>query len=796
MLILLGLNMLTKAQSKTVKGEIIDSKTGDALIGASVINKSDRSGGVTDYLGEFLVDLENCQSTVYEISYLGYKNLIVDFVEIKEFWNIELEESNTNIDEVVISMAKFAQKREEITASISTIAPQDIDRQASSDIRKVLGQTSGVVAYQNQLNIRNSNGYMYGVGSRVILLLDGLPLLTADQSSIDFDFLPIDDIKSIEILKGASSVLYGAGALGGVINVITNRIGKEPRTTLRYRQEIFDKPKNDLINWEGAYTTSMHYTHSKRFGNLDFGIQADYINEDGYREGEYQQTFRTLLSAFYYPNKNPNLRFGGRVGFATDEMADFLTWKSYPNHALDIGNVDITSQEFIKFFVDPMISYINKKGDTHRYISRHYFSFRDTNEGNSNSGTLFNEYQYTSSPFKWLKLISGLNYTYGYVKAELFGKHNMHSMGIFMQANAKLGRWNLSAGARYLNDILDGDNIVNRPVFRAGANYRLGKATYLRASIGQGVRNPSIAERYAQVNVGSLILVPTKGIDIEYGYTAEAGVRQLFALGEWKGMFDAVVFHMRFNDMIEFDIFSPDSIDLLNLTAQFAATNLSNVSINGVEFTTGFSGKIGRIKMGLQAGYTFSNPIDLNGDPELDGQLNYLETLLDSVEITQFTPEIKFTAYVKPDRPRTLKFRNKHLFRSSLNFNYGKVDFTMNYRYISKTTNQNKIFYYEPWQLIDPAVSVLVNEYGIDEEFSTDLVEDFLEDSEALVPGLYDYTREKASGANFVDLVFGLKLKNNYFSFHIFNLLNEEFVPLAGYLVPHRSYAFQYKLEL
>ncbi|GIV43366.1 MAG: hypothetical protein KatS3mg035_0489 [Bacteroidia bacterium] len=74
---------------------------------------------------------------------------------------------------------------------------------------------------KDQPNIRGSAGYTYGSGTRVLTMLDGLPMISADRSGTNFDMLPTDNIKQVEVIKGASSVLFGAGAMGGVINVLT-----------------------------------------------------------------------------------------------------------------------------------------------------------------------------------------------------------------------------------------------------------------------------------------------------------------------------------------------------------------------------------------------------------------------------------------------------------------------------------------------------------------------------------------------------------------------------------------------
>jgi len=78
---------------------------------------------------------------------------------------------------------------------------------------------------------QGGSGYSYGAGSRVLVLVDDLPLLSPDAGDVKWDYLPVENISQVEIIKGASSVLYGSSALNGIINVrtayrVTNRLQK------------------------------------------------------------------------------------------------------------------------------------------------------------------------------------------------------------------------------------------------------------------------------------------------------------------------------------------------------------------------------------------------------------------------------------------------------------------------------------------------------------------------------------------------------------------------------------------
>src|SRR6266571_4378268 len=98
---------------------------------------------------------------------------------------------------------------------------------ASSTVATVdeaVNKAPGVLFLNGQVNIRGSSGFVEGLGSRVLLLVDGVPANQGDRGGIDWDMVPVDIVERVEVVKGAGSSLYGSAAFGGVINLITHDI--------------------------------------------------------------------------------------------------------------------------------------------------------------------------------------------------------------------------------------------------------------------------------------------------------------------------------------------------------------------------------------------------------------------------------------------------------------------------------------------------------------------------------------------------------------------------------------------
>ena len=120
----------------------------------------------------------------------------------------------------------------------------------------------GVSIIDGQANIRGGSGWSYGAGSRVQLLVDDLPQLTADANDVKWNFLPVENLEQIEVIKGASSVLFGSSALNGVINIRTAYPRDTPIAKINFFAGFYD---NAFIETDKKY--SLNYQDKTSFYN-------------------------------------------------------------------------------------------------------------------------------------------------------------------------------------------------------------------------------------------------------------------------------------------------------------------------------------------------------------------------------------------------------------------------------------------------------------------------------------------------------------------------------------------------
>jgi iron complex outermembrane receptor protein len=212
---------------------------------------------------------------------------------------------------------------------------------------------------------------------------------------------------------------------------------------------------------------------------------------------------------------------------------------------------------------------------------------------------------------------AGLVGTFTNVDAALYGnaQYSSENYAAYAQADKKFfNKLNVSLGARYESNVLRSPAIVvgikvpnngvtreAKPVFRLGMNYQAANFTYIRASIGQGYRYPTVAEKFISTRLSIIPITPNPLLQSESGWSAEIGLKQGYQIGEFKGFLDVAPFIMEYNNMIEFQ-----------LDGTLKANNIGDTRISGIELGTAGKGKIGNSELQLLAGYTYMNPIFKN----------------------------------------------------------------------------------------------------------------------------------------------------------------------------------------
>lgn len=628
--------------------------------------------------------------------------------------NAMLVPFHSQLDIVVVSAGKFEQRVGEVTQSLSILPASIIRDKNTTNLSAALDQVPGVVIVDEDPQIRAGSGFSYGAGSRVMMLVDGMPILSGDIGRPNWSFLPIEDIEQVEVIKGASSVLYGSAALSGVINARTAWPVDSFMTRARVFGGVYDAPGNPDSKWWGPnapLTTGASFYHGQRFKRLDlviggnaFGdqgyigperIPADTLRSDPYRlgNGGYDNRVRFNFATRWHNQRLKGLNYGLNGNMMKSRSTSAFLWDNL-NEGLYRPLPNTTTHTIgTQFYLDPFVEYTGPKGSRHSLRGRWYRqNFENNNDQSNANDMLFGEYQYQEK----FELFGPTTVTLGVTGQQVTshsvlyighaggdGENTATNLAGYLQVDKKLmSKVSVSAGVRYeqftVNDFRQAE-----PVFRAGATYQMFKGTFLRASYGQGFRFPTIGERYILTSVGSLHIYPDPELQPETSVNMEAGVKQGFKIGNITGYVDLVAFRQDLDRYVEFTFgqWGEDRSFANLLGFGFKSVNTGGARITGTEFELAGQGQMGALELRFLAGYTHTLPVSTTPD----------EAYTYSISATGADP-ISYASTSSYTSGEILKFRVRNLFRGDLGASWKRLSGGVSFRYNSHVRNIDEAF--------------------------------------------------------------------------------------------------------
>ncbi|MBT4479204.1 MAG: TonB-dependent receptor [Flavobacteriales bacterium] len=765
----------SSALSQKISGIVIDENTREPLIGVNVI-LSNTNGTTTNIDGKFSLELKENERTI-TFKYIGYESIVKN-IDGKSEFNIKLKTAIQQIGTVVISAGKFEQKIEEITVSMEVISPSLIENKNTTDIQTAMEQVPGVNITDGQANIRGGSGWSYGAGSRVLVMVDDMPLISGDAGQVQWKLIATENINQVEVIKGASSALYGSSALNGVINIRTafpklSEIEKNPSvgyTKITTHFGVTDHAKRDVLNWWGDNRQQFYgteFSHSRKIDNLDLTIGGNYFKDEGYRKGEITDRLRWNLNSRYKSKQYTGLSYGVNANFLYQTTGSAIIWNGLDQAYIPLNN-EITNTNGDTYNIDPFIQYVTEN-NTHNLKTR-YLKVINDNSTNGQDDAQDNESETFYSDYQWqhnfkainLRVTTGTTNEIVLARSDLFqGNNYRQNHSLYSQLDKKWNKVNLSLGTRYeyfkvrseQKYLINGDSINEyaraKPVFRAGLNYQIAEATYLRTSWGQGFRFPSMAEMFISTNYSGIEIFPNPELKPESGWSSEIAIKQALKMDNWMGYFDAAAFIMEYDDMMEFS-FGLWEFNDGSYGVGFKSVNVGETRISGLELSLSGQGKLNEdLSINILGGYTYMNPIPL------DTTEVYAEVLGNIVTYSNSSSD-----------PSILKYRYNHIAKLDMELIYKKLSLGSSFRYNDFMKNIDKIFASEFF-------------------------------AEEIVGGIPE-AREKFKNGDFiVDVRTSYQLNDvTKISLVINNLLNREYMSRPANMMPPRTIALQCNMKI
>ena len=632
--------------------------------------------------------------------------------------NFSLDSEARLLDMAVVSAGRFEQSVAEVTVSIEILQPALVENKATTSLESALEQVPGVSMVDGEPQIRSGSGFSYGAGSRVMVMVDDLPVLSGDAGRPNWGFLPLENLEQIEVIKGASSVLYGSAALSGVINIRTRFPDARPLTRLSVQQGVYSNPTStSSVYWDiPLQQTNIRFLHSRQLGGWDIVIGGNLLGDDGYKgptiELDSLDTPIDTNTVGYNPfsvdryganaqgrfNVNlrrrdssiPGLTYGLSTNWQKGESLNTLIWENSATGLYSSYAGAATRTKQLVGTVDPFIEYLSPSGIRMSFRNRwqHLINDNDNNQGN-NSDVFYSELQ-TQKLGAWgmekMAVTGGLVHQYTIGTSQLYtggnddGVNLARNLAGYLQLDQPIGDLiNLSAGMRYEYFEINGES-EGKPVFRAGLNYQIAEETYIRGSFGQGFRFPTIAEKFIRTGLGQLQVYPNEDIKSESSTSLELAVKQGVKVGDFMGYLDIAIFQQRYTDFIEFTFGSwgeSEGIDNL-FGLGFKSLNTGESQVRGAEISLMGQAKWGnndQHSLDLLTGYTYTNPISLTPEFNYGGGLSttYLGTSHDT------------TGHI-------LKYRSPHLVRFDAQWTSPKGFVGISARYQSIIQNFDEAF--------------------------------------------------------------------------------------------------------
>lgn len=682
------ISFFASAQKETIIfGVVRDPDANEKLPGVTV-SIDDKDGAITDMDGKFRINVEPGPHKL-RFTFIGYeatsKSVNVKEGELKQL-NVNLIMKNNELNTVVVSSSQHEKKLAQETVSMDVLGKELAKNTNSRDLGDVLGKDPGVTIQDGQISIRGGSSYSYGVGSRTAVLVDGQSYASADLGDAQLKFAPVENTEQVEVIKGASSVIYGSSALDGVVNLVTAwPKGDKPQTDLTFYTGIYTKPVSDSLIWWDARQPGymgMFFTHKQKIGNLQLvaGGNIDYVQN--FIQDADQFRARVNFKTKYTVKKNPAFSFGidGNVMKETSGRV-FLTQSLLPDSSGYLNSKG-SEDRYIHSDFTPHFTYQGDNG--HRYeFSFNYLNVYRTGNGDdinasSNAMSMTNQYQYSWK--KMLVITAGVPFNFGVSKSNLYpGKRLNYSTAVYGQAEFNYKRLSLVAGIRYEINKVDTFFETTKPVFRSGFNYRFGKATFLRASWGQGYRLPSIGERFVTAEfTQGIYIIPNPALQPERSWNLELGLKQGIRIRNWNAFFDFATFWNEYDQYVEYVFQTVKNDDGTghplvplepgaNVTG-LRAQNVNKARIFGWEASIMGTGNIGPVKINLLAGYTYTYPGNLDTDSSQRDIGTFFKNAF-QLFATKIDPNDNNNAN------KILLLRSRHLFRGDIEISYKRFSF-------------------------------------------------------------------------------------------------------------------------
>ena len=605
----------------TIRGIVVHAGTGEPVFGADVLVRSTPLWVSSGEDGSFEVTLPGGGAYTLVVVAGGFRTVeraVQPDEAGDEPLRISLERLLFEVPGLTVTANRGTHPGDAPT-SVAVISGDELERRSVANLTEALPFAQGVTFNAGQMDIRGSSGLSRGVGSRVLMLLDGHRTLAGVGSSVDFGILPTLDVERIEIVKGPHSTLWGTNALGGVVNVITRPPPEETRTVVRGYYGLFNTPDSLVFSDERLSIQGIQVQHSRKVGSAHTTLFAGREGSAGFRQNGEVDGWRLRGKAIFGARSATPLELF--ASWKREDVEEFFTWRS-KKRRLEVDPaylgdwkresdllVGLTAAPVVtprlKLELRPQILHFRAQNHFHNNDDFH----RSTRYGTDLQLSLFTGNRHT------LTVGGEAAYT-GVASNFLDPNPNVTDLALFAQDEIEFSeRLQGSVGIRldlHRASFVESDLTLNPKI---GAVYHLLDRLSLRTSLSRGYRAPSVSEQFSSTTVFGFRVVPNLDLRGESAWAGEIGATASPGDRLW---LDAGFFWNEYSGLIEVTDAPEEKI----FTFQFR--NFVEARVRGID--TGLRAGLVPDRLNLHTNYLFIDSRDLGTGRQLAYRSRHIVT--------------------------------------------------------------------------------------------------------------------------------------------------------------------------
>ncbi|MFH1074527.1 MAG: TonB-dependent receptor [Candidatus Firestonebacteria bacterium] len=482
--------------------------------------------------------------------------------EGKDAVAVKPEKEFFQLDDIVVTGSRVEKALYESPGSLAIVDEDKIKAGGDKNAGYAVSEISGVDSCKVGFTGQTQNVMIRGVSSEgTLVLLNGVPLKSSYQGLVDLSSINLDNVERVEILKGPASSLYGAGAVGGVINVIT--------------RDKVTVPSLDLTALYGTFETKdLRLAYSDNISGVSLNLAGSFFQTEGARANSKAISKDLNGSVAYSFEKNHNIRMTFSA-YKCDSGApgSVIVFNPLNNQQIEKANLGfdyrlpLGEDADLKFKVYGMKNILNFHASTYETLSE--------------ERNFFTEAAYTYD-FGGINIITlGISGDYGVLDQSSIGSRNAATRSLFAQDIFDLlGSWIFTASARYDSHTLYGDTF--NPMF--ALIYNIDDGVQLKGSYGTSFRAPTFSDIYwpyqsdpdwfdptkTVITKGNTSLVPEKANSWEAGLNLEFGRNATLR---------TTYFNNKIRDLIQW----ASAVDSTGNVTTWTPSNVGEAEMYGVE---------------------------------------------------------------------------------------------------------------------------------------------------------------------------------------------------------------------